>query len=174
MFDHDARVYTHKYNASFMGMAPLTRPRIVVVVTLNGSSAYGGTVAAPVFKEIAGAALRMLEVRKDQELPMTAGAPAASEAQNVADLSDAPSAPTMIEDEDGLVQTAELRIPGGEFEGPRAPNLMGKSMRDVLNETSEAGLLVEVHGSGVARKQKPEPGAPLPRGERIVVEFRRR
>ncbi len=175
MFDHEKGQYTHKYNASFVGMAPLTRPRIVVVVTLNGSSLYGGVVAAPVFKQIATAALRILDVPKDQEVLMTESAPKASQ-DDVADVADAPRKPTMIE-EDEAVQTAELRMPGGNpnevFNTVRTPNLMGKSVRDVVTETSAAGLLVEVHGSGVSRRQKPAPGAPLPRGERIVVEFRR-
>ncbi|MBI4910305.1 MAG: transpeptidase family protein [Acidobacteria bacterium] len=170
MFDHDKGVYTHKYNASFVGMAPLTRPRIVVVVTLNGSSLYGGVVAAPVFKQIASAALRILDVPKDQELPVTE-TPARRSDDDAVDVADAPKQPTMIEVNEPL-QTAELRMPEG-LDAVRTPNLMGKSVRDVVTETSAAGLLVEVHGSGVSRKQKPAPGAPLPRGERIVVEFRR-
>ena len=65
IFDTVAKVYTHKYNASFMGFAPVNNPAIVVVVTLNGASKYGGAVAAPVFREVAGAALRFLDVPRD-------------------------------------------------------------------------------------------------------------
>src|SRR6185436_14582121 len=60
IFDFEHHVYTHKYNGSFMGFAPVQNPAIVIVVTLNGtigSSGYGGAVAAPVFREIATAAL---------------------------------------------------------------------------------------------------------------------
>ncbi|HUQ94320.1 MAG TPA: penicillin-binding protein 2, partial [Bryobacteraceae bacterium] len=64
IYDHASKVYTHKYNASFIGMAPLNNPRVVVAVTLNGSPLYGGTVAAPVFREVTGAALRILDVPK--------------------------------------------------------------------------------------------------------------
>jgi cell division protein FtsI (penicillin-binding protein 3) len=60
--------YTHLYNASFMGFAPVTNPQLVIVVTLNGTagdSGMGGAAAAPVFKAIATEALRMMDVPKD-------------------------------------------------------------------------------------------------------------
>lgn len=65
IFDQNTHVYTHKYNASFMGFAPVNRPAVVVVVTLNGSSKFGGPVAAPVFAKVASAALRYMDVPKD-------------------------------------------------------------------------------------------------------------
>ena len=53
-----------KVVASFIGIAPADDPRIVVNVVLFNphSSIYGGTVAAPVFSEVAGYALRYLGV----------------------------------------------------------------------------------------------------------------
>jgi cell division protein FtsI (penicillin-binding protein 3) len=50
--------------ASFVGIAPADDPRIVVNVTLYDpkTSIYGGTVAAPVFSEVAGYALQYLGV----------------------------------------------------------------------------------------------------------------
>ena len=69
IFDVKAHHYTHKYNASFMGFAPVTNPAIVIVVTLNGTSGGAGmrrrAAAAPVFKAVATEALRVLDVPKD-------------------------------------------------------------------------------------------------------------
>jgi cell division protein FtsI (penicillin-binding protein 3) len=51
-----------------MGFAPLTNPQVVVVVTLNGThgeAGFGGQAAAPVFKIVAGEALRVFDVPKD-------------------------------------------------------------------------------------------------------------
>jgi len=50
--------------ASFMGYAPAEDPRVVVAVVLDrpAKGIYGGTVAAPVFREVAGYALRHMEV----------------------------------------------------------------------------------------------------------------
>jgi cell division protein FtsI (penicillin-binding protein 3) len=52
------------YVGSFIGFAPAEDPRVVVAVVLDRPTAgiYGGTVAAPVFREVAGYALRHLEV----------------------------------------------------------------------------------------------------------------
>jgi cell division protein FtsI (penicillin-binding protein 3) len=69
IFDRKAHVYTHNYNASFLGFAPLENPQIVIIVTLEGTTGgtagFGAPVAAPVFREVAMAALRMLDVPKD-------------------------------------------------------------------------------------------------------------
>jgi len=69
VYDFKAHVYTHRYNASFLGFAPVANPQILIAVTLNdttgGTAGYGGPVAAPVFREVAMSALRMLDVPKD-------------------------------------------------------------------------------------------------------------
>ncbi len=57
-----------RYVASFVGMAPASRPRIVVAVMIDEPSAgeyYGGAVAAPVFSQVAAGALRLLAVQPD-------------------------------------------------------------------------------------------------------------
>jgi cell division protein FtsI (penicillin-binding protein 3) len=57
-----------KYRAVFIGMAPLSAPRVIVAVMVDeptGRSRYGGTVAGPVFAEITGGALRLLNVAPD-------------------------------------------------------------------------------------------------------------
>src|SRR5207248_8936783 len=68
IFDVKAHRYTHQYNASFMGFAPVTNPAFIVVVTLNGTSGstgMGAGAAAPVFKAVATEALRVLDVPRD-------------------------------------------------------------------------------------------------------------
>ena len=37
IYDYATKHYTHTYNGSFMGFAPVTNPQVVVVVTLNGT-----------------------------------------------------------------------------------------------------------------------------------------
>jgi cell division protein FtsI (penicillin-binding protein 3) len=69
IYDSKAHAYTHIYNASFLGFAPVANPQIVVAVTLNGTqggnAGFGGPVAGPVFSQVAMTALRMLDVPKD-------------------------------------------------------------------------------------------------------------
>jgi cell division protein FtsI (penicillin-binding protein 3) len=65
----DAGGYQEKaYRSLFVGIAPVSDPRIVTVVMIDhprGDSYYGGAVAAPVFSRIAGNALRLLDVPPD-------------------------------------------------------------------------------------------------------------
>jgi cell division protein FtsI (penicillin-binding protein 3) len=63
------------YVGSFMGFAPAGDPQVVVAVVLDRPTTgiYGGTVAAPVFREVAGYALRHLEMPPS----LGGGAPAA-------------------------------------------------------------------------------------------------
>jgi cell division protein FtsI (penicillin-binding protein 3) len=52
------------YVGSFIGFAPAERPQVVVAVVIDQPTRgyYGGSVAAPVFKEVASSALRRLGV----------------------------------------------------------------------------------------------------------------
>jgi len=61
-------VYQTKYVASFVGLAPVSAPRVVVAVMIDEPSAgkyYGGQVAAPLFARITGESLRALRVAPD-------------------------------------------------------------------------------------------------------------
>ena len=59
---------TKAYRGLFVGMAPASRPRLVVAVIIDeprGKDYYGGLVAAPVVSEIMTNALRLLDVAPD-------------------------------------------------------------------------------------------------------------
>ncbi|KMN82431.1 cell division protein FtsI (penicillin-binding protein 3) [Chromobacterium alkanivorans] len=66
----EGRAYVaNKHRALFMGFAPGKSPRVIVSVMIDEPSAgkyYGGAVAAPVFSQIAGGALRVLNVQPDE------------------------------------------------------------------------------------------------------------
>lgn len=56
------------YRALFVGITPVSDPRIITVVMIDhprGDAYYGGAIAAPVFARIAGSALRILDVPPD-------------------------------------------------------------------------------------------------------------
>jgi membrane peptidoglycan carboxypeptidase len=201
IYDAKAHVYTHNYNASFLGFAPVANPQIVIAVTLNhtsgGSAGFGGPVAAPVFREVAMDALRMLDVPKD--LPEGAprsgevafgsaeGVRAANKDKSTAGLFVPPGqrpvssvTPPPVQDDASVSAetsspdrrpflTASTEMPGG----PRAPDFSGKSLRSVLEESAATGFPVEVHGSGLARSQDPPPGTPLRPHALVRVQFGR-
>jgi len=202
IYDAKAHLYTHNYNASFLGFAPVANPQIVIAVTLNhttgGSAGYGGPVAAPVFREVAMDALRMLDVPKDLpdgetkvarhiDSPGDSSNDLSNNLSNKAGLFAPPgqrpvssvTPPPVQEDASVSAETsfqgrrpfltATTEMPGG----PRVPNLLGKSLRSVLEESAAAGVPVEVHGSGLARSQDPPPGTPLRPRASIQVQFGR-
>ena len=59
-----------KYRASFVGIAPIEAPRVVIGVMIDEpqGSIYGGTVAAPVFSDVAQQTLRLLGVSPDMSV----------------------------------------------------------------------------------------------------------
>jgi cell division protein FtsI (penicillin-binding protein 3) len=60
--------YTNRYIAGFVGLAPVSRPRIIVAVMIDEPTEggyFGGRVAAPVFASVVQDALRTLDVAPD-------------------------------------------------------------------------------------------------------------
>ena len=71
-----------RYTSLFIGMAPASDPRLVMVVVVDDPTGdyYGGLVAAPVFSRVMGGALRLMNIPPD-DLPeartrLALGAPA--------------------------------------------------------------------------------------------------
>lgn len=63
--------YTNKYVSSFVGLAPISNPRIIVAVMIDEPTSgghFGGQVAAPVFGTVVGNALRALNVAPDSDV----------------------------------------------------------------------------------------------------------
>lgn len=59
----------NRYMSAFAGLSPIENPRLVTVVVIDepsDGSYFGGLVAAPVFSEVTGSALRLLQVTPDQ------------------------------------------------------------------------------------------------------------
>jgi cell division protein FtsI (penicillin-binding protein 3) len=173
IFDRVAKRYSHTYNGTYLGFAPLTNPRIVVVVTVNGTrgeGGFGGVTSAPVFKVVATEALRVFDVPRD--LPDPASTLVAAKSEPVDDLAISDStSPNILEEDEDADGSAAAESPATP--GPKVPNFRGKTMRAVLAEAAAMGLVVQPDGSGIAKLQSPPPGAPLRQGERIRVQFAR-
>ncbi len=66
--------YVNKYVASFVGLAPMSNPRIIVAVMIDepsGGAYYGGSVAGPVFSSVVQGTLRALNVAPDAPFKQT-------------------------------------------------------------------------------------------------------
>ena len=61
----------HRHIASFAGIAPVSKPRLIVVVIIQEPTRFGyyaAAVAAPLFAKVMGAALRILDIPPDQPM----------------------------------------------------------------------------------------------------------
>ena len=59
----------NRYTSVFAGLSPIDNPRLVTIVVIDeprDGDYFGGLVAAPVFSEVTGNALRLLQVTPDQ------------------------------------------------------------------------------------------------------------
>jgi cell division protein FtsI (penicillin-binding protein 3) len=199
IFDPAMRRYTHRYNSSFAGFAPLQSPAIVVTVTLNGATRYGGLVSAPVFQRIATDALRILGIVPDLPEEEERRREAGLTEEEVADLPDTnlTASPAYEEPKMSAEVRAALDIPENEamqvalarnVEGPpvdeeaaptefvtgqTAPNFAGKSLRAVVQECNRLDIELEYSGSGIARWQYPPAGSALLAGKGVRVVFAR-
>lgn len=187
IYDFAHRVYTHRYNASFMGFAPYNNPSILVVVTVNGTTGqagFGGTAAGPVFEKVMQTALQRLGVARDApgEIDELIAKEHEQELKHGKDQSEQDD--VVMAEADGPLSSDEMKqAQGGELaaslavaadtdpEAPRVPNFVGKTVKDVVTEATADGLELEMSGSGLARAQSPEPGVALFPGERIRVRF---
>jgi cell division protein FtsI (penicillin-binding protein 3) len=189
IFDFEHHIYTHRYNASFLGFAPVVNPRVLVVVTVAGTSGeagYGGLAASPAFKTVASEALRLMGIPRDL--------PGELDDQNqdvkLAQLPD--STNRDVEDDVAIAALGEGPSPEDERAAraespaetttssltmvvapPKTPNFLGKSVRVVVEEAAEQGVVVETKGDGLAHIQRPAPGEPLLPGTAVRILFTR-
>ncbi len=69
--DENGRYSHSRFIGSFVGFAPSRDPAVLILVLLDEPKPYyyGGTVAAPIFREVAGRVLKQLGVRPDRGEP---------------------------------------------------------------------------------------------------------
>ena len=136
-----------KYVGSFVGYVPADQPRLVILVVIDEPRGehYGGTVAAPVFREVAEATLRYL------------GVP--------------PSIPSRTIGVEPPLLAAFSQ--SGKQTGPAStvPDLRGLDARAAIARAVASGLQVRAIGSGVVTSQDPAPGVALPPNRRMTIEL---
>jgi cell division protein FtsI (penicillin-binding protein 3) len=163
------RAYSHnKFNAWFIGLIPADKPvlAIAVVVDEPKGAIFGGVVAAPIFREIAGQSMRVLgyypqkEELKDKNAPVLAGMVPLPGRERAAAPAPGPVHFT----------PPKLEIPSGPLKV--MPDLKGYTMRQVLTLLHKSGLGCRLEGSGLAVEQEPAPGAEISPGGTCRVVFK--
>ncbi len=143
-----------KYVASFVGFAPVEKPRVVMMIAIDEPEGlyYGGIVAAPLFKEVALWTLNHLGVSPQAELAMAMDAK--------------PVEPSAASGEEAKARPPAL------VEKGLLPDFKGMGMREVLKQSRELGLKVSLKGSGLAVEQEPAAGSVMQQTKGLIVHFR--
>ena len=147
------------YNVSFVGFVPSRKPALTILVVIDTprrGPAYGGTIAAPIFKRIAEAALQQLGV--PPSINPAAPIIAATEFAPFGPIRSS-AAPPII-----------TRV-GGR---PVMPDLRGLSLRDAMRVAHSLGLSMTSDGEGTVVSQSPLPGEFVDTGGLGTLRLRRR
>ena len=171
------------YLASFVGYFPADNPKYSLIVTVNnprGGLYYGGSVAGPVFKDIAEKvfAARLLYDEVPDESPspgnysfpvIKKGDPESirrvAEELNIKNLSGIPATDfvTVNNVEDKFIMTDNPVAEG------KVPDVRGMNASDAVFILENAGLRVKIKGVGKVKAQSVEPGSRVVRGTYVYV-----
>jgi cell division protein FtsI (penicillin-binding protein 3) len=177
------RAYSHsKYNSVFMGLIPSQKPVLAITVIIEEpkGAIYGGVVAAPIFREVAGQALRVLGYYPQPDKTDTIlaqGKPSVPQPN----APQAAASPHLegVPDQASVLGPLELPTLGQGPETPAAPlkvmpNLEGMTIRRAVKLLHHSGVRCRLQGSGLAVSQDPPPGTPIKPGSICVVKFESR
>ncbi len=158
--DQQTKQYSNsKETGSFIGFLPADDPKLAMIVIIDEPQgiSYGGTVAAPVFKEAASHIIRYLNIPPNKgHMTIAKYRPETNIHQEKTAISH-----TYLK----KVSLSEQHISNN------MPNFSGLSIRDVLRMAEELDLTIEIAGSGKATGQYPPPGNIVESNRRCWVRF---
>ena len=170
------RAYSHnKFSALFIGMVPADKPVLAIVVIIDEpkGAIFGGVVAAPIFREIAGQSLRVLgyypKQEVDKNMPVLAKGATPAKGAKTAKAAPAPSRP--LAPLPTLAQLLPFKVKESKEPPTVMPDLRGYTIRQVLDLLNRAGLKCRLEGSGLAVTQEPSPGTAITPGATCSVKF---
>ncbi|MDA8979425.1 transpeptidase family protein [Chitinophagales bacterium] len=171
------------YQASFAGYFPAEQPLYSCIVVINNpkNGYYGGSVAGPVFAEIANKIYANgIEMHNSiQEHPLVSdysiprlGNLSSEDAQTIYDKLGF-SFHSEINADYGIAKkqnNSMTMVANNRIEG-LVPNLLGMDLKDALFVAENAGLRVEMAGAGKVKKQSLTPGQNYTPGQSISLEL---
>lgn len=186
-YDKESGGYVSKYYASFVGVAPIDHPRLLCYAVIDEPKGeiYGGSTAAPLFREILEAASRLKHPLLRYDYPVIDVSPTVAAVapvrpngshqisvtpnltldEAVADTANIvrllreyhEAALAAVEDTSGV----EVELVAPVVMGS-APDVVGRALREASTTLSQAGFQPRLVGeSGVVLRQFPAPGAPV-------------
>lgn len=164
-----ARYSLDRYIASFVGFVPAEKPVVAIAVTIDEPMVEhaGGAVAAPVFRRVAQASLKLRGL-----------VPRGNVHADIGSLARSPDPANAAME---LIRRAQGKGPrvqeGIAANGPvpagrvRVPDMTGWPAREALRRAFEIGVAPRLSGSGLLVSQTPAPGAVLDKGQELLLVF---
>jgi len=173
------------YNASFVGYFPADKPAYSAIVVINNPSAgkyYGGSVAAPVFKEIAdnlystsiaiennnGSAIDSLMLPVPSKPVWTNDIKSIYASLNIDDKVIFPVTGNWI-----IANTDESDLIFDEvaFNQNTVPNVIGMKAKDAIYLLENSGIQTTIKGRGKVKRQSLKAGKTIKENQSIVLQL---
>ena len=169
------------YKASFVGYFPAEDPMYSMIVVINNPSKgvyYGGSIAGPVFKEVADKvyATRLNIVPKKDSTLKQVPIYASGNTKELQTLYKGmqltvPDSAYLYEWAHYVRRDDTIVAKGIMVEEGSTPDVRGLGARDALYLLESVGLKVQLSGKGKVKKQSITPGSKVVRGSKCIIEL---
>lgn len=177
--------YAHGvYQATFVGYFPADKPQYTCIVVIrtkpHAASHYGGTLAAPVFKEIATKLYAMYVENKNASLYAAAKDSAnffysgyAADIKNVFKTMNMSYRDSVANNNWTSVYAANYQpvMKPATVRKQVMPNVRGMGLKDAVYLLENMGLKVSIKGRGKVAMQSVAPGTALAKGITVILEL---
>jgi len=177
--------YAHGvYQASFVGYFPADKPQFTCIVVIrtkpHAASHYGGTLAAPVFREIATKLYALYVEKKNPS--MYAGTKDSSgffyagysnDIKNVYKKMNMSYRDSVAQNSWASVYTINYQpvLKAATIRNQVMPNVRGMGLKDAVYLLENMGLKVAIRGRGKITMQSVAPGTALAKGITVILEL---
>lgn len=170
------------YKASFVGYFPADNPQYSMIVVINNPSKgvyYGGSIAGPVFREVAdkvyATRLDPVETEKDSTLK-THPLYAAGHSNDITTLLKNMNFKLSTVAQSTEWATYDTRVDSSGIQPwiidlNAVPDVRGMGARDAVFLLEKAGFTVLVRGKGKVKKQMPLAGSKIAEGGKCIIEL---
>ncbi len=170
------------YLASFCGYFPADDPQYSLIVTFNNPRGgyYGGSVAGPVFKEVAEKvfAMKIISEEQDEELPEEENLPEVKKgkSKNILKVVDELDIDNVKGHPKSELATAEITgkeilLKNDEITEGKVPDVRGMGATSAIYLLENAGLKVKIQGVGKVHKQSLTPGSNYTPGQTVFLSL---
>ncbi|HUR66695.1 MAG TPA: penicillin-binding protein [Chitinophagaceae bacterium] len=177
--------YAHGvYQATFVGYFPADKPQYTCIVVIrtkpHAASHFGGTLAAPVFREIATKLHAMYVEKKTPSLYAAVKdssayyyAGAAEDIRNVLRSLNVAYTDSAAQNKWSSVQAYNFQpvVKAVGISKETMPNVRGMGLKDALYLLENRGVKVSVRGKGKVIAQSVSPGSTLAKGITVILDL---